>query len=297
MPPLAPDDPATREYASKYRTWRLAVDETFFDTFGIPILRGRTFPATVSPESPRVVVVNEALAKLLFNTTDVVGRRMMPSLDQDGEPLEVVGVARDAHYTSLRTSPPPTAYLPYQQSGHPRTSFAVKTAGNPLALADAVRETMRRLDPALPLFNLITQEGQIRRSLARERLFANLALLLGAVTLALSGIGLYGLLAYAVTRRTPEIGVRIALGAETSQVRWMILRQSLVLVVAGLALGVPAAYASAGFVESLLFGLSPYDPRALAAGIAIMLLAGLLAAYIPARRASRIDPITALRSE
>ncbi len=296
MSPLAPDDPATREYSRKYRTWRLAVDETFFDTFGIPLLRGRTFSHAVSPDGPGVVVVNEALAMLLFSTTDVVGRRMVPSLGA-AKPLEIVGVARDAHYTSLRTAPPPTAYLPYQQSANARTSFAVRTAGDPLALASTVRETMRGLDTSLPLFGLITQEAQIRRSLVQERLFANLALLLGCVTLALSGIGLYGLLAYAVTRRTPEIGVRIALGAQAREVRWLILRQSVLLVAAGLALGVPAAYASAGFVESLLFGLSPYDPRALAAGVVIMLLVGLLAAYIPARRASRIDPLTALRAQ
>jgi len=296
MPPLAPDDPATGDRARKYRTWRLAVDETFFDTFGIPLLRGRPFSSHVSPTGPGVVVVNEALARLLFGTTDVVGRHMVPSLGQ-AEPLEIVGVARDAHYTSLRTPPPPTAYLPYQQAGSGRTSFAVKTGGHPLALAETVRETMRRLDASLPLFGVITQEGQIRRSLAQERLFANLALLLGGVTLALCGIGLYGLLAYAVTRRTPEIGVRIALGAERRQVRWMILRQSMVLVVAGLVVGVPAAYAFAGFVESLLFGLSPYDPRALAAGASIMLLVAVVAAYIPARRASRIDPLAALRAD
>ena len=135
------------------------------------------------------------------------------------------------------------------------------------------------------------------RSLAQERLFAGLAILLGAVTLTLSGIGLYGLLAYSVTQRTPEIGVRIALGAERRQVRWMVLRQSLMLVAAGPALGIPAAWASSSIVESLLFGLSPDDPRVIGAAATVMVLVALAAAYIPARRAAGIDPITALRSE
>jgi ABC-type antimicrobial peptide transport system permease subunit len=164
-------------------------------------------------------------------------------------------------------------------------------------MAASVRDAMRRIDNTLPLFALRTQEEQIGRSLSQETLFATLALLLGAVTLALAGIGLYGVLAYTVTRRTPEIGVRMALGAQGQQVRWMVLRQSLLLVTVGVALGIPAARASASYVESLLFGLSPYDPRALAIAVSIMLLVGLAAAYFPARRASRIDPLTALRAE
>jgi ABC-type antimicrobial peptide transport system permease subunit len=176
-------------------------------------------------------------------------------------------------------------------------TFAVRTAGDPLTMTTSVREAFRRVDSTLPLFHLRTQEDQILRSIAQERLFANLALLLGAVALALSGIGLYGLLAYAVTRRTPEIGVRIALGAERRQVRWMILRQSLALVVAGVVLGIPAARAMTSYLESLLFGLSPTDPRALAAAAVIMTVVAIAAAYIPARRASRIDPLTALRME
>jgi predicted permease len=296
-PPLEPNSPAAREYAEKNRTWRLVVDDRFFETFRIPLLRGSVFKPTMAADGPRIAVVNEALAQQLFGTADVVGRRFVMGLRPGGKPIEIIGVAANARYTSLRREPPPTAYFPYQQSAVGRLTFAIRAVNDPIAVASSVREVMRRIDDTLPLVNLRTQEDQIRRSLAQERLFANLALLLGAVTLALSGIGLYGLLAYAVTRRTPEIGVRIALGAERRQVRWLILKQSLVLMAAGLALGIPASMATASWVESLLFGLSPNDPRAIAAAALTLLAVALAAAYVPARRASRIDPLVALRVE
>jgi predicted permease len=296
-PPVDPNSNEARELSRANRTWRLAVDDAFFQTFRIPLLRGRPLPSTVAPDGPGIAVVNEALARQLFGSTDVVGRRFVGGLRPGAKPIEIVGVAADAHYTSLRAAAPPTAYFPYQQAATGRVTFAVRTAGDPLAMAGSVREAVRIVDPTLPLFHVRTQADQIRRSIAQERLFANLALLLGAVTLALSGVGLYGLLAYTVSRRTPEIGVRIALGAERRQVRWMILRQSLVLVTLGLLVGIPAAAASTRLLESLLFGLSPSDPRALVGAALVMIAAALAAAYIPARRASRIDPLTALRME
>jgi predicted permease len=294
--PMELNTPEARAYAEKNRTWRLIVDDRFFATFRIPLLRGRALPPTVAADGPRIAVVNEALAQQLFGTTEVIGRRFIMGL-RAGNPVEIVGVAANARYTSLRTDPPPTAYFPYQQAAVGRLTFAVRAVNDPLGIAASVREAMRRIDDTLPLVNVRTQEEQIRRSLAQERLFANLALLLGAVTLALSGIGLYGLLAYAVTRRTPEIGVRIALGAERRQVRWMILKQSLVLMAAGLAIGIPGSMATASWVQSLLFGLSPNDPRAIAAAAGVLLVVAFAAAYFPARRASRIDPLSALRAE
>ena len=294
---MEPTSPEAREFAEKNRTWRLVVDDRFFETFRIPILRGNGFPAEVGAAGPRVAVVNEALAKQLFGSTEVIGRRFIMGLRPGGRPTEIIGVAANARYTSLRRDPPPTAYFPYQQSAIGRLTFSVRSAIDPLAIASSVRETMRRIDNTLPMFNLRTQEDQIARSLAQERLFANLSLLLGAVTLALSGIGLDGLLAYTVTRRTPEIGVRIALGAERRQVRWLVMRQSLVLVGVGLALGIPGAIATASWVESLLFGLSPTDPRAVSAAALVLVTVALAAAYLPARKASRIDPLTALRAD
>jgi ABC-type lipoprotein release transport system permease subunit len=244
-----------------------------------------------------VAIVNAKLAEQLFGTADAVGRRFVLGLAANAPSVEVIGVAADAHYTSIQQGIVPTAYLPIQQARLNRMTFAVRTAADPMGLAGTVRETLRGIDDGLPIFDVRTQQEQILRSLAQERLFANLALLLGLVTLALSGIGLYGLLAYAVTRRTPEIGVRIALGAERSQVRWMMLRQSLLLIAAGLALGIPGAIASRSVVANLLVDLSATDPRAIAAAALLMMAVGLAAAYVPARRASRIDPLTALRAE
>jgi predicted permease len=293
----APGSKEAREFVQSRRAWRLAVDDRFFETMRIPILRGTGFSPALSDDSPRVAIVNSMLAEQLFGSADVVGRRFVLGLAPDAPAVEIVGVAADAHYTSIQRGVVPTAYLPMPQARFSRMTFAVRTALDPLSLAPTIRETLRGLDNSLPIFDLRTQQEQIRRSLAQERLFANLAVLLGLVTLTLSGIGLYGLLAYAVTRRTAEIGVRIALGAERAQVRWMMLRQSLVLVVVGLALGIPGALASSSVISTLLVGLDARDPRAIAAAALVMLVVGLGAAYVPARRASRIDPLTALRAE
>jgi predicted permease len=295
VPPVDPESPAAQEFIRTHRTWRQTVDDRFFETMGIPLLRGRVWSSSIGPDSPAVAVVNTRLARQLFGTEDVVGRRFYGGMGPKATLYEVVGVAADAHYTSLKSTPPATAYFAYQQSPLNRVTFNVRTEGDPTALVSTIRETLRRLDDTIPIFDVRTLNEQILRSLTQERLFAGLSILLGGITLALSGIGLYGLLAYGVTRRTPEIGIRIALGAERSQVRWMILKQSLVLVACGLALGVPAAWISSSIVESLLFGLEPNDPRAIAAAATVMVLVTLAAAYIPARRASRIDPIAALR--
>jgi predicted permease len=294
-PPI--DTPEGRQFIREHRTWRIVVDDRFHETLGITRLRGRGLSPTLDPDGPKVAIINLALAKQLFGTEDAVGRRFIMSLAPDAKPVEVIGIVADARYTSLRTNPPPTAYFPYQQEPPRQVTFHVRTAGDPAALANTVRESIRQLDETLPLFAMRTQEEQIRRSLRQELLFARLAVLLGGVTLVLSGVGLYGLLAYAVTRRTPEIGVRMALGARRGQVGWMILRQSLVLVAIGLAVGIPAAYLSSHLIESLLFGLEPRDPRAIAIAAAVMVVVALTAAFVPARRASRVDPLVALRAE
>ena len=295
VPPVDPESPIGEEFIRTNRTWRQTVDDRFFETMGIPLLRGRAWSPSIGPDSPAVAVVNTKLARQLFGTEDAVGRRFNGGMGPKATLYEVVAVAADTHYTSLKAAPPATAYYAYQQSPLNRVTFNVRTAADPRALVSTLRETLRQLDDTIPIFDVRTLNEQILRSLAQERLFAGLAIVLGAITLALSGIGLYGLLAYGVTRRTPEIGIRIALGAERGQVRWMVLKQSLVLVACGLALGVPAAWASSSIVESLLFGLEPNDPRAIAAAATAMVIVALAAGYIPARRASRIDPVTALR--
>ena len=175
-------------------------------------------------------------------------------------------------------------------------TFALKTSSDPLLLVESVRSVVSAIEPNVPLSGVRTQEAQIADSLRRERLFAQLATMLGAVTLGLCAIGLYGLLIASVSRRIPEIGVRMALGAERWDVRWMVLRQSLMLVVAGLALGLPAALMSMRMLESLRFGLEERDPWVLSSAVAVLIVVSAIAAYVPALRASRVDPVIALRS-
>jgi ABC-type lipoprotein release transport system permease subunit len=208
---------------------------------------------------------------------------------------EVIGVCADAKYTSLRRDAPPTVYFSYRQRSVRTATFALRTAGEPLTVATAVRETLRQLDPQVPLFSLRTQEMQIQESVRRESLMARLATMLGLVTLVLSAIGLFGLLAGEVSRRTPEIGLRMALGAERAHVRWMVIRQSLLVVAAGLLLGIPTAIGGTRVLTALVFGVAPSDPVSLALAAALVALVGAAAAYLPARRASRVDPVVAMR--
>ena len=292
----APGSPEAAPFVRSHSAWRLTVDETFLQTMGIPVLRGRGLTAADTGNAPAAAVINEALAKQLFGTSDVVGRAFRFGLHGDTD-VHVVGVAANARYSSMRRDPPPTAYLSYHQQPMPSATFEVRATDNVRSLAPSVREAMREVDPTLPLVNLRTEDDQIVESLTEERLFARLATLLGATTLLLAGIGVYGLLAYAVARRTQEIGVRMALGAERSAVRWMILRQSIALAGIGLALGIPAALYSTRVVESMLFGLTARDPFAIGAAGVIMACVAVLAAYVPARRASRVNPIVALRAE
>jgi predicted permease len=294
--PPPPGTPEAREFAARHRTWRLTVDDRFHETLGIPLLRGSGLPASLSPDGQRLAVINVALATQLFGRLDVVGEPFVLG-NEPAVTLMVAGVVADAHYTALRRDPPPTAYLPFRQTPARSAIFYVRTSGDPMTMAATVREALREVDPTLPLYDLRTQEEQIQRSLAQERLFARLSVLLGAVALALSGIGVYGLLAYTVTRRTPEIGVRMALGAERRQMAWMVVRQSVTLVLAGLTLGIPASLYTGRYVESLLFGLQPTDPRAVALAAAVLLCVAVGPAYVPARRAARVDPLVALRTE
>jgi predicted permease len=266
----------------------------------IPLVRGRTFEAADEEGAP-VAVINRSLARQLFGTEDAVGRqfRVGSFRRSNAPPIHVIGVVEDARYASVRANKPPTVYQYYRQRPDMKNAptFYVRSAGPPAAMASAMRELVRDVDPKLPMYGVLTETDQIAMSLRQERLFAELATLLGAVAVLLSAIGLYGLLAYGVARRTPEIGLRMALGAPRARVQWMILRESLVLAAGGLVLGVPAAIAGTRVLQSMLFGLAPRDPATLTGAAAAMLVLGVLAGYIPARRAARVDPLVALRAE
>jgi ABC-type lipoprotein release transport system permease subunit len=188
-------------------------------------------------------------------------------------------------------------YVAHRQHGAGSMTFEVRTAGDPTAFVATAREIVRSVDRNLPMFRVRSQEQQIAASVSRERLFARLATWLGAVALLLSAIGLYALLAYSVTLRTGEIGIRIALGADRRDVRWMIVRQSLLIGVCGVALGIAASAAGTDLLRALLFNVEPRDSATLMLAAATILVVTVVAGYLPARRASRVDPLTALRAE
>ena len=292
-----PRSEQSRAFRATHGVYRLNVDAQFLETMGIPLQRGRTFDARDTATGQQVAVINRALAKQLFGAEDVVGRRFRLGLLPTSPAVEVIGVCADARYASLRREMAPTVYLSVLQQPAAGVTFEVRTTGDPTALAPTAHEIVRSVDPNLPLFAVQSQSQQVAASLRRERLFAKLSTWLGVVTLGLSAIGLYALLAYTVTRRTPEIGIRMALGAGRATVRWMILRQSLVLGGCGLALGVAGAVAGTKLLEALLFGVEPRDPLAISFAAVLMLAVSALAGYLPARRASRVDPLVALRAD
>lgn len=289
--------PARAAFSRNHRAWRLAVDSQFFTTMGIALERGRTFDDRDVAGSQPVAVVNYALARQLFNTDDVVGKRFRTEAMSGAPAYEIVGVCTDALYTSLRDSKTPTMYVSYRQRSPGSMTFEIRTAGDPAAFVATAREIVQSIDRNVPLFKVQSQQEQVDASVNRERLFATLAAGLGFVALLLSAIGLYALLAYTVTLRTGEIGIRMALGADRVAVRWMIVRQSLRVAAWGFALGVPASIAGTDLVRSLLFNVEPRDTATLAVAALVILVVALIAGYIPARRASHVDPLMALRAE
>ena len=289
----APDGTEKRELAG-----RMSVADDFFTTMGIAILAGRPIEARDISAGVRAAVVNETMARTLFGERRPIGRQFKLSA-RPGAPLyEVVGIAADARYSNLRRPQPSIAYLSLGENPSPGSiTFYTRTSAAAPGLGAALEQAMYRVDPTLPVFAMRTQDEQIARYLARDRFFASLGLLLGAAALLLACIGLYGLLSYAVTRRTSELGVRLALGASPRGLASSVIKESLVLAVAGAALGVPAAYALGRAAEASLFGVSPSSPALLGAAAIVLAAVSAGAAILPARRASGVDPLVALRAD
>jgi predicted permease len=245
--------------------------------------------------------VNQTFAKMYFHNENPVGKRFSFD-DEKPNDIEIVGLARDAKYTSQRDDTQPTAYQSWAQSirGMGFSTFEVRTAGDPAAFVGAIRNAVREVDPNLPLSNVKTQIEQADDTLATERMFAKLLTLFGLVAQQLAAIGLYGVMAYSVSQRTQEIGIRMALGANRGSVLMMILRQGMVLTLIGVALGVGAAFVLTKYLESLtsmLFGVNARDPWTFAVIAILLTTVALIACLIPARRATKVDPLVALRYE
>jgi len=270
----------------------------YFHGVGIPVVLGRDFTERDAPGAPRVTIINETMARFYFANQNPIGRHVGVT-GPSNVSLEIVGVARDAQDHDLRDKPIRRFYVSYLQpiDGITTVNFEIRAGGNAGALFGPIRAELARFDPKLQVLSLKMAQKLVDDSIVTERLIAELSTLFGAVAVLLAAIGLYGVMSYSVARRTGEIGVRMALGASRRSVTSMILREICVLVALGSIVGAAGAIGLARFVESLMFGLAPRDPLTLAGSIVLLLGIGLVAGYLPARRAARIDPIVALRSE
>jgi predicted permease len=270
-------------------------------TLGIPLLRGRELNIRDTAAAPRVAVVNETFANEFFKDQNPIGRNFtFDDETDDGAPLEIVGVIADIKSEDARTKPNPAVYRPIlqiQDQAAYSVNIQVRTNGDASSFAGPFRQAINGIDDKIPIYDLTTLEEQVQDNLKQDRLITQLVSFFGALALILASIGLYGVMAHGVARRTSEIGIRMALGARGGNIAWMILRETLVLVLLGLVIGVPTALFAARFVSSQLFGLQSADPAALIGAAVVLTLVAMFAGYFPARRASRVNPLTALRYE
>ncbi|MFN2493623.1 MAG: ABC transporter permease, partial [Pyrinomonadaceae bacterium] len=277
------------------------VRENFLETMQIPLLLGRSLSAKDDSRGPKVAVVNQAFAEKYFPNNNLIGQRIGFDSENTGD-VEIVGLARDAKYARQREEALPTAYLPWKQelAAVGNVTFEVRTTGDPAPVITGIRHAVREVDSNLPLNSIKTQIEQGDETLAMERLFAKLLSLFGLLAQQLSAIGLYGVVAYSVSQRTHEIGIRMALGATRANVLKMILKQGMSLTLIGVVAGLGGAYALSKYLESLttmLYGVKPTDLLTYGVSAVFLMAVALVASYIPARRATKVDPLVALRYE
>jgi len=272
-----------------------------FHTLGIAQLRGRDFTAQDQPASPHVAIVSGTMAQRLWPHRDPLGQRFR--LKWFGEAnafagaVEVIGVVADSKYRTWTESPRSVMYLPLSQNYLPQMTLLVRTSGNPTSLLGPIQNEVKALDSRLPLFNVKTMRQQINISVWPQELGSGVLGAFGLLALLLAVVGIYGMMSFVVAQRTHEIGIRMALGAAPRDVVKSVLSQALSLVLAGIAIGLVGALALTRFIASLLFGVKPTDPATFAAVCLILTAVAVLAGYLPARRAAKVDPLVALRYE
>lgn len=271
----------------------------YFSTLGVPLVKGREFTISDTANSPKVALVNEAMVRRYFSNREPIGAKFaFGSSNQVRPNIEIVGVVKDSKHASVRDDVVPYAYIPYSQMRDlGNATFYIKTRQDVAAMAGAIRSETQQLDANLPIYNLKTLEQQVDESLFADKFLTFLSMCFALLAALLASVGLYGVMAYTVTRRTREIGIRMALGATRGNVSWLILREVVVLAVIGLVVGLPGAYGLARLTESLLFGVKAGDPIVFTVAGALLIVSTLLGGYLPARKAAGIDPLVALRYE
>jgi predicted permease len=290
-----------KQGGGEQNAWTNHVGPDFFRTTGIKLLLGRAIGVEDTEKSPKIAVVNEALARQIFGNANPIGHRFsFGRATSSNDEVSIVGVVENAKYEELRKPAPPTVYTAYPQIaeiGWPSVYFEIRTAGDPLLMVPTLRRVVSAMDKEIPLSDVRTENEKIDQALMQERVFARLSSFFGGLALLLACAGLYGVMSYSVVRRTGEIGIRMALGAPRRAIRRMVLRETAVLVTIGIAIGLPLTLACTRWISSFLFGLRSNDVVTIATAAAFLAAVALFSGYWPARRASCVDPLLALRCE
>jgi putative ABC transport system permease protein len=272
------------------------VSANYFASLGVRLLRGRVFTRADGAEAPRVAIVSRGLAKQLFGEVDPIGKRIGDGGGKNPAWREIVGVVDDMHADGLAEEPPLELYMPSTQRTNHSQTILIRGAVPVTTLVPAIRRAVAGVDPLLALSDVSTMEQALDKKLAMSRFTTWLLGLLGATGLVLAVVGVYGVIAYFVTQRTHEFGVRLALGASGGTVKWMVVRQGLALAAVGVVLGAILSLASTRLLATMMFGITPHDPVTFVAVALLLTIVAVCASLIPARRATRIDPLAALRS-
>ncbi len=288
-----PEPPPGQEPPAHVRV----TDANYFNTMQIPLLRGRNFTEQETSEARHVVLISESMARQHFPGEDPIGKRITVPMSDKPAPTEIIGIVGDVRYESLVDQPEPTVYFPHPELTYPFMTLVIRTTGEPTAIAPAVQRELREIDPDQPVSDLRTMNQVMADTVSRARFNTLLLALFAGLATVLAAVGIFGVMNYSLTLRTREIGLRMALGAQRRGVLLLILKQGLALTLIGTAIGLLGAFALTRLMSSLLFEVSAADPATFGVIVLLLIMVSLIACYLPARRATRIDPLIALRSE